>query len=104
MAPRAGREPATRLGIEPSRSWRLEEDSNLANLSFINKTDTTLGGLPAKRWTRYAYDVIHAEIAVVDEDRVFLLSAIVDHEEHPEFEAHRVIYDRIIESFTLTGQ
>lgn len=77
------------------------ESFRLPNLSFVNMTDTTLAGLPAKRWTRHAYDLTQREIVAVSGDRAFYLSFDANRDENPDFEAHQEIYRRMVESFTL---
>jgi hypothetical protein len=80
------------------------EGLKLANLSFVNMIDTKLARLPAKRWTRFAYDLIHGEFVTVAEDRAYLLTFDANREENPDSDAHQQIYQRMIESFALTGQ
>lgn len=75
----------------------------LANLSFANMVDTTLAGLPAKRWTRFAYDLIHGEYVAVAGDRAYYVSYDASRDENPDFEVHQDIYGRMVESFSLTG-
>jgi hypothetical protein len=75
----------------------------LANLSHVNMTDTTLAGLPTKRWTRYAYDLIHGEFVTVAGDRAYYLSFDANSEENPDFDAHQRIYQHMVGSIALTG-
>lgn len=78
------------------------KDFRLPNLSFVNMTDTTLAGLPAKRWTRYAYDLIYGEFVAVSGDRAYHLAFDVNDGEDPELEAHQEVYRRMVESFAVT--
>ena len=64
--------------------------------------DTHLGGEPAKRWLRVAYDVALAGVVAVVDDRIYHLSFESDSENDPTFDAHQQIYERMIASFRLT--
>ena len=64
--------------------------------------DTRLGGEPAKRWLRFAYDLSLAGIAIVVDDRIYHLRFESDSENDPTFDSHQQIYERMIASFRLT--